>query len=237
MRPLRFIQLGLGELAVPYELAWAEQRRLHASVADGSAPDTVLLLEHPPVYTAGKRTEPHERPSDGTPVVDVDRGGKITWHGPGQLVGYPILRLPDGVFVVDYVRRLEAALIAVCADLGVRAERVVGRSGVWVRGDERGTDRKVAAIGIRVARGVTMHGFALNCNPDLSWFDRIVPCGISDAGVTSLSVELDREVRVTDVIDSVEDRLEALLTRPAERPAESPVGAATLERAHSPALT
>jgi lipoyl(octanoyl) transferase len=228
VRPLRFVTLGLGEQAVPYEEAWAEQRRLHAAVAAGDEPDTVLLLEHPPVFTAGKRTEWHERPLDGTPVIDVDRGGKITWHGPGQLVGYPIVKLPDGVLVVDYVRRLEAALIAACADVGVRADRVPGRSGVWVAADARGPERKVAAIGIRVAQGVTMHGFAFNCDPDLTWFDRIVPCGISDAGVTSLSEELDREVTVPEVIPYVRDRLAASLTRDKSEPAEPVTAVRTL---------
>jgi lipoyl(octanoyl) transferase len=185
---------------VPYEEAWAEQRRLLDARADGGIPDTVLLLEHPPVYTAGKRTEPWERPFDGTPVVDVDRGGKITWHGPGQLVGYPIMKLAEPMDVVAYVRRLEAVLIDVCAEVGLTAGRIEGRSGVWVPADGRGPDRKVAAIGIRVSRGVTMHGFALNCDPDLTWFDRIVPCGIADAGVTSLSRELGRDVTVAELV-------------------------------------
>jgi lipoyl(octanoyl) transferase len=183
-------------------------------VVDGG-PGTVLLLEHPPVFTAGKRTEPHERPAFGSgrraPVVDVDRGGKITFHGPGQLVGYPIVRLPDHVKVVDYVRRLEEALIGVCADLGVRTARVPGRSGVWLQADERGPERKVAAIGIRVSRGVAMHGFALNCDVDLGWYDEFVPCGISDAGVTSLSVECGRPVSVTEVMPAVRRHLTALL--------------------------
>jgi lipoyl(octanoyl) transferase len=215
VHPLRFVHLGLGDQPIAYEEAWAEQRRLHDGVAEGSEPDTVLLLQHLPVYTAGKRTEWHERPVDGTPVIDVDRGGKITWHGPGQLTGYPIVRLPDGVLVVDYVRRLESALIAVCADLGLTAGRVSGRSGVWLDADDRGPDRKVAAIGIRVARDVTMHGFALNCDPDLSWYDRIVPCGIADAGVTSLSAELGRDVTVREVIPLVEGRLVEALRAPA----------------------
>jgi lipoyl(octanoyl) transferase len=195
---------------VPYEAAWQQQRDIHAQVVSGAAPDTVLLLEHPPVYTAGKRTEPHERPFDGTPVIDVDRGGKITWHGPGQLVGYPILRLPDPVDVVAYVRRMEQVLIAVCAALGVPARQVLGRSGVWVGADERGPDRKIAAIGIRVAQGVTLHGFALNCDSDLTAFDRIVPCGIRDAGVTSLSREVGRDVPVAEVLPIVEEHLCAL---------------------------
>ncbi|WP_133803822.1 lipoyl(octanoyl) transferase LipB [Kribbella caucasensis] len=212
MRAIRFVEAGFGAGAVDYEAAWAQQRRLHTSVAEGTESDTVILLEHPPVYTAGKRTEPHERPVDGTPVVDVDRGGKITWHGPGQLVGYPIVKLASHVYVVDYVRRLEEALIAVCAELGVRTGRVKGRSGVWVPADDRGRERKIAAIGIRVAQGVTMHGFALNCGNDLGWFDRIVPCGISDADVTTLSKELGRDVSVGEVLDPVRRHLERFLS-------------------------
>ena len=196
---------------VPYEDAWAWQRELHAARVAGTGPDTMLLLEHPPVYTAGKRTEPHERPFDGTPVIDVDRGGKITWHGPGQLVGYPIVRLPDPVDVVAHVRRLEEALMKVCAGLGVATEQVEGRSGVWVRADQRGPDRKVAAIGVRVARGVTMHGFALNCDPDMTAFSNMVPCGIPDAGATSLSAELGRDVPVSEVIDVVEAAMREVL--------------------------
>ena len=201
---------GFGDEAVPYEQAWELQREVHADVVDGGE-GTVLLLEHPPVYTAGRRTEPFERPFDGTPVVDVDRGGKITWHGPGQLVGYPILRLPSPVDVVAHVRRIEALIIDVCAELGLATARVEGRSGVWVLADERGPDRKVAAIGIRVAEGVTMHGFAINCDCDLTWFDRIVPCGIADATVTSLSRELDRDVSVAEVVPLVEQRLAMLV--------------------------
>jgi lipoyl(octanoyl) transferase len=197
---LRVIRAGL----VDYEEAWARQRELHAARVAGTGPDTMLLLEHPAVYTAGRRTEPHERPFDGTPVIDVDRGGKITWHGPGQLVGYPIVALPDPVDVVAHVRRLEQALMEVCAGLGLPTERVEGRSGVWVRADERGPDRKVAAIGVRVARGVTMHGFALNCDPDMAAFGNMIPCGIPDAGATSLSAELGRDVPVAAVIDAVE---------------------------------
>ncbi|MDM4720090.1 lipoyl(octanoyl) transferase LipB [Micromonospora sp. WMMA1363] len=194
-----------------YEAAWEEQRRLHESVVAGERGDTVLLLEHPSVYTAGKRTEPWDRPMDGTPVIDVDRGGKITWHGPGQLVGYPILRLPDPVDVVAYVRRTEQMLIDVCAGFGLTVGRVDGRSGVWVPEDDRGPARKVAAIGIRVARGVTLHGFSINCDCDLGHFDRIVPCGIRDAGVTSLTAELGRPVPVADVLAVVEHQLPALL--------------------------
>jgi lipoyl(octanoyl) transferase len=200
---------GLGSDAVEYVAAWDLQRQVHAAVVAGESPDTVLLLEHPPVFTAGKRTEPHERPADpgGAPVIDVDRGGKITFHGPGQLVGYPIVTLPDHVKVVDYVRRVEEALIGVCRDFGVTTARIPGRSGVWLRADDRGPERKVAAIGIRVSRGVTMHGFALNCDVSLSWYDRFVPCGIADAGVTSLSNELGRPVTVSDVLPSVERHL------------------------------
>ncbi len=195
---------------VPYLEAWDEQRRLHAGVVDGSEPDTVLLLEHEPVYTAGKRTQPAERPFDGTPVVDVDRGGKITWHGPGQLTGYPILRLPEPMDVVAYVRRLEESLILVAADLGVTAGRVEGRSGVWVV-DGAGPDRKLAAIGIRVSQGVTMHGFALNCDCDLAPFANMVPCGIPDAAVTSLTRETGRTVTVAEATPYVEKRLTEVL--------------------------
>src|SRR5918996_6138506 len=197
------------EAPVLYEIAWAEQRRMHAARVSGEGDDTVLLLEHEPVFTAGKRTEPHERPllDPGAPVIDVDRGGKITWHGPGQLVGYPIVELPDPVDVVAYVRRVEQMLIDACADLGLETGRVEGRSGVWVGADDRGPARKVAAIGIRVAQGVTMHGFAINCDADLDWYSRIVPCGIADAGVTSLSAELGRPVTVGDVSPVVERHL------------------------------
>jgi len=204
---LAIIRAGL----VPYREAWAEQQRLHDARVAGTEPDTVLLLEHPSVYTAGKRTEPAERPTDGTPVVDVDRGGKITWHGPGQLVGYPIVALPDPVDVVAHLRRIEQVLIDVCAEVGVVAGRIDGRSGVWVGAAERGPARKVGAIGIRVARGVTMHGFALNCDPDMSHFDVIVPCGIADAGVTSLTAEADRSVSIADVLDLVERHLDKTL--------------------------
>jgi lipoyl(octanoyl) transferase len=197
-------ELGLGANAVEYRTAWDVQREVHADVVAGRRPDTVLLLEHPAVYTAGRRTELHERPFDGTPVVDVDRGGKITWHGPGQLVGYPIVRLPSPMDVVAHVRRIESMLIEVCADLGVATTQVDGRSGVWIVADDRGPDRKVAAIGIRVTEGVTMHGFALNCDCDLTWFDRIVPCGIKDAEVTSLSQELSRDVSVHEALPIVE---------------------------------
>ena len=203
---------GFGPDAVEYLAGWELQRQVHADVVAGTAPDTVLLLEHESVYTAGRRTEPHERPLDSrTPVVDVDRGGKITWHGPGQLVGYPIVHLPVPVDVVAHVRRIESMLIDMCAEVGVRTTRVDGRSGVWVRADERGPDRKVAAIGIRVAEGVTMHGFALNCDCDLDFFDRIVPCGIRDASVTSLSAELGRDVTVAEMLPIIERHLPTML--------------------------
>jgi lipoyl(octanoyl) transferase len=204
---LRTIRAGL----LDYEQAWRWQRQLHEQRVAGEIDDTALLLEHPPVYTAGRRTEDWERPTDGTPVIDVDRGGKITWHGPGQLVGYPIVELPNPVDVVAYVRRMEEVLVEVCAELGLAAGQVAGRSGVWLPADDRGPERKVAAIGIRVAQGVTLHGFALNCNPDLSWFHRIVPCGITDAGVTSLTAELGREVSVTDALPVVEALLPGLV--------------------------
>ncbi|MDT9684512.1 lipoyl(octanoyl) transferase LipB [Streptomyces sp. TRM76323] len=275
MSELRFVHLGFGEDAVDYLEAWEKQREVHAARFADEVPDTCLLLEHPPVYTAGRRTEDSERPLDGTPVVDVDRGGKITWHGPGQLVGYPILKLPRPVDVVAHVRRLEEALIRATAELGLETTRVEGRSGVWVLGDpveerpafgglsldfdprlndeefdprlsgpeyapsnagQRREDRKLAAIGIRVAKGVTMHGFSLNVNPDNTWFDRIVPCGIRDAGVTSLANELGREVTIAEVLPVVErhlrDVLESAEPRPrvidrTPEPVGAPEGAAT----------
>ncbi|MGP3536454.1 lipoyl(octanoyl) transferase LipB [Microbacterium sp. RD1] len=182
---LDIVTAGLDPDFVPYADGWALQRRMHADVVAGTRPDTLLLLEHEAVYTAGKRTEAHERPTDGTPVIDVDRGGKITWHGPGQLVGYPILRLPDPIDVVAYVRRLERLLIEVLADHGVDGYQVAGRSGVWVRRPL--SEDKVAAIGVRVEKGVTMHGFAINCDNTLGGFSGIIPCGITDAGVTTVS--------------------------------------------------
>jgi lipoyl(octanoyl) transferase len=185
-----------------YQEAWDFQRTIHEEVASGSRPNTLLLLEHPSVYTAGRRTEDVERPADGTPVIDVDRGGRITWHGPGQLVGYPIVKLQKPTELVGFVREIEAALIRVCDDLGVATVRIDGRSGVWIQ-DERG-DRKIAAIGIRVAKGVTMHGFALNVNPDLAAFGQIVPCGIADADVTSLEIELGRSITIEEVVPLIE---------------------------------
>jgi lipoyl(octanoyl) transferase len=201
---------------VDYRSAWDEQRRIHEAVVAGEAPHTVLLLEHPSVYTAGKRAQAADFPVDGTPVVETDRGGEVTWHGPGQLVGYPIVRLPaDGGRprdVVAFVRRTEQLLIDTCAELGVAAGRVRGRPGVWVLADHRGPDRKIASVGVRVARAVSMHGFALNCNPDLSYFDRIVPCGMPEVTMTSLTAELGRPVTVAEVIPVVEGHLPALLS-------------------------
>ncbi len=185
-----------------YQKAWDFQRTIHEEVASGSRPNTLLLLEHPSVYTAGRRTEDAERPADGTSVIDVDRGGRITWHGPGQLVGYPIVKLQKPTELVGFVREIETALIKVCDDLGVATVRIDGRSGVWIQ-DERG-DRKIAAIGIRVAKGVTMHGFALNVNPDLAAFEQIVPCGIADADVTSLEIELGRSITIEEVVPLIE---------------------------------
>jgi lipoyl(octanoyl) transferase len=198
-KPIDVRRLG----TVDYDKAWQLQRELaDARVAGGQ--DTLLLLEHPPVYTAGRRTLPSERPSAAdVPVVDTDRGGKITWHGPGQLVGYPIIGLAEPLDVVNFVRRLEESLIKVCAGLGLQAGRVEGRSGVWVPADGARPARKVGAIGIRVSRATTLHGFALNCDCDLSAFSSIVPCGIADAGVTSLTAELGRHVAVEEVIDRV----------------------------------
>jgi lipoyl(octanoyl) transferase len=211
---LVFARIGLGPEAVGYLETWELQRRVHEQRVRGEIPDTCLLLEHQPVYTAGKRTSPLDRPvgDPGAPVIDVDRGGQITWHGPGQLVGYPIVALPEPIDVLGYVRTIEEALIRACAEFGVRAGRVEGRSGAWLRSDGTGRpDRKVGAIGIRVARGVTMHGFALNCDCDLSWYDRIVPCGIRDASVTTLSAEAGRPVTVADVLEPVERHLAGLL--------------------------
>jgi lipoyl(octanoyl) transferase len=195
-------QIGLAGNPIDYQLAWELQRDIHQKVVSKELPDTVLLLEHPSVYTAGRRTEEFERPLDGSKVIEVDRGGRITWHGPGQLVGYPIVKLLEPTEVVGFVREIESALIKVCADLGVNALRIEGRSGVWVV-DSQG-DRKIAAIGVRVAKGVTMHGFALNVNPDLTAFDQIVACGIQDAQVTSLQKELGRDITIEEISEIVE---------------------------------
>jgi len=224
-----FIAESVGRRLIPYSEGLAWQSSAHERVVAGSAPDTVLLLEHEPVYTAGRRTEPGERPLDGTPVIDVDRGGKITWHGPGQLVGYPIVRLPDPIDVVAYVRSLEAMLLDVVASFGVEAYRVEGRSGIWTT--VAGVDAKLGAIGIRVASGVTTHGFALNCSNDLAPYSKIVACGIRDAGVTTISSVLGRAVEPADVVDAVVARFEsprdaaATGASPGVAPLPAPAGA------------
>ena len=194
-----------------YQTAWQLQRETLEGIVAGSAPNTLILLQHPSVYTAGRMTRPDERPLDGTPVIDVDRGGKITWHGLGQIVGYPIVKLKNRNDVVGFVREVESALIELCLELGIPAESFCERSGVWIR-DAKG-DRKIAAIGMRVAKGVTMHGFALNVNPDLSAYSRIVPCGLSDAGVTSMAQELDREITIDEVLPLVQSKILAALTK------------------------
>ncbi|WP_371164551.1 lipoyl(octanoyl) transferase LipB [Buchananella felis] len=213
---MEILSLGLGEHLMDYEQAWAIQRQVHAQVAAGQRPNTLLLVEHASVYTAGRRTAHYDRPKDDTPVVEVDRGGRITWHGPGQIVVYPILKLREPIDVIAYVRALEEAVIEVCAQMGVATERVEDRTGVWVRADSRGRDRKVCAIGVRTARNVTMHGIALNCEPDLSRFGVIVPCGISDADVTSLSHELMRRVTIAEVVGPLVEALERNLAPLAE---------------------
>ncbi|WP_084130579.1 lipoyl(octanoyl) transferase LipB [Demequina sp. NBRC 110055] len=208
---MEILPVGLGERLVPYHEAWDLQRRLHASRVADEASDAVVLVEHEDVYTAGKRTATWDRPTDGTPVVDVDRGGRITWHGPGQLVGYPIVRLAEPVDVVRYVRQLEQAVMDLCASYGLETMRVADRSGVWLPATATRRERKICAIGVRVAKGVTMHGFALNCNPALDRFDAIVPCGISDADVTSLSRELGRDVSIAEVVAPLTTFLEDAL--------------------------
>lgn len=224
--PVDVRELGL----IDYQQAWDLQRELAALRADSAGTDTLLLLEHPSVYTAGRRTEEADRPTDGSPVIDVDRGGKITWHGPGQLVGYPIIRLAEPIDVVDYVRRLEQALIRTVTDLGVECGRVPGRSGVWLPASGSLPERKIASIGIRVQRGVTLHGISLNCNPDLGAFGAIVPCGIRDVGSTSLSQELGREVTVAEVTPSIAETLPAALD------GEIPVIEHDIPRAATPAV-
>jgi lipoyl(octanoyl) transferase len=205
-------QLKVTELGVvDYLSAWKLQKQVHQDVLNLTSRNTLLLLEHPSVYTAGRRTEILDRPIDDTPVIEVDRGGKITWHGPGQLVGYPIIKLKNSTDVVGFVRELETALISVCADFGVKADRYCERSGVWVR-DDKG-DRKIAAIGLRVAKGVTMHGFALNVNPDLSAFEKIIPCGISGAKVTSLTAELGSEITINEVLPVIKKHIQPMLDR------------------------
>jgi len=196
---------------IDYEEALVIQRRLHQEVVDQLSANSLLLLQHPPVFTAGRRTLDSERPIDGSKVIDVDRGGKITFHGPGQIVGYPIVKLKKPNDVVGFVRQIERALIQICQDFNIEGQTYCERSGVWIR-DERG-DRKIAAIGIRVAKGVTMHGFALNVNPDLSYFDRIIPCGIADAQVTSMERELSRSIALEEVLEVVEARMKQSLTQ------------------------
>ena len=203
-----FLNAGLAPSFVDYEAGWELQRSIHTEVASGTRPDTVILLEHTPVYTAGKRTEDSERPQDGTPVIDVDRGGKITWHGPGQLIGYPIMQLPRPIDVVGYVRWLEHVLIDSIAEFGLYTERVEGRSGVWAPLD--GTHVKVAAIGIRVAEHTTMHGFALNCNNSLEPYETIIACGIRDATVSTLSALLGREITPAMAAEVVQKHLKEI---------------------------
>jgi lipoyl(octanoyl) transferase len=205
-------QLKVTELGVvDYLSAWKLQKQIHQDVVNLQTENTLLLLEHPSVYTAGRRTEILDRPLDETPVIDVDRGGKITWHGPGQLVGYPIVKLKNSTDVVGFVRELETALISVCAEFGIKADRYCERSGVWVRDDK--SDRKIAAIGLRVAKGVTMHGFALNVNPDLSAYEKIIPCGISGAKVTSLSAEIGSEFTINEVLPVIKKHIQPMLDR------------------------
>jgi lipoyl(octanoyl) transferase len=215
---LEFSKLGLAPDFVDYMQGWDIQRDLHDKVVAGQAPSTVLLLEHAAVYTAGKLTEDHERPFDGTPVVPVDRGGKLTWHGPGQLIAYPVLKLKNRSGIRDYVERLEAVMIAVMEDCGIKAERIKGRAGVWIKADSRGPDRKIAAIGIRVLDGVTMHGIAINCSNDLAPYAQISACGITDAGVTSMSLETGREINPGDIVDRIVEEFrkhqEALVSSP-----------------------
>jgi len=204
---LKVEELGV----VEYRTAWDMQKDIQAKVINGIYPNTLLLLEHPSVYTAGRRTEITDRPLDNTPVIDVDRGGKITWHGLGQIVGYPIIKLKNSTDVVGFVRELETALISICDEFGIKTERYCERSGVWVR-DEKG-DRKIAAIGLRVAKGVTMHGFALNVNPDLTAYAKIIPCGIADAKVTSFEAELDRNITIEEVMPILKRYILPMLER------------------------
>ena len=209
---IEFERVGLGTELIPYMQAWDYQQNLHDAVAADEQTPRVLFLEHEAVYTAGKRTEPEDLPLDGTPVVDVDRGGKLTWHGPGQLIGYPIVKLKKISAIRLYVETLEEALINVIDEMGIPTIQVKGRSGVWVPGVNGEQDRKIAAIGIRINRGVTMHGFALNCSNNLTAYDQIIPCGITDAGVTTISQELGQTVSPNDVVDRVQEELERLLT-------------------------
>lgn len=213
---MRFEHLGFAPDFVDYEWAWAYQRRILDAVADGDLPATTLLLEHRAVYTAGRQTEERMFPRDGAPVVRTDRGGLITWHGPGQLVGYPIMRLPAPIHPVEHVRRLEEVMMRITAHFGVPTVRVPGRSGVWVLADDRGPDRKLGAIGVRCQRQCTMHGFALNCDADMSWQYNIIPCGIEDAGASSISAELGEHVGVRDILEVAERAVAEVLDPIAE---------------------
>lgn len=218
-RTFEIQNLDVGTALHDYDTMWQRQRELHAEVVSGERNDVFLLLEHEPVFTAGRRTEESDLPSDGAQVIEVDRGGRITWHGPGQLVGYAITRLPQPLDVVAHVRRLEQLMIRVCADFGVQAHTIEGRSGVWVSSDNSPvphftTANKIGAVGVRVAKGVTLHGLSLNVNCDLSWANNIVPCGISDAGVTSLSRELDREITTAEVVNYFVDEIPTVWATP-----------------------
>jgi lipoyl(octanoyl) transferase len=204
---LRVEELGV----IDYLSAWQMQKEIQEKVINDIEPNTLLIMEHPSVYTAGRRTEISDRPLDNTPVIDVDRGGKITWHGLGQIVGYPIVKLKNSTDVVGFVRELESALIEICDEFGINAQRYCERSGVWLR-DEKG-DRKIAAIGLRVAKGVTMHGFALNVNPDLTAYSKIIPCGIADAKVTSLAAELGRDIKIDEVMPVLKKHILPMLDR------------------------
>ena len=191
---------------VEFQQSWDRQRELHHKIVSENHPNTVVLLEHQNVFTAGRSTKPEDRPIDSSPVFDIDRGGRITWHGPGQIVCYPIIKLDDPVDVVAHVRRLELLIMNVCSKLGLATTQIEGRSGVWVKGNGF-LDKKIAAIGIRVAKKATMHGFALNCNNSLDAFRKIVPCGIPDSDVTTLSLELGRDVSVAEVTSLIEEEI------------------------------
>lgn len=210
---LSFEYLGIGEWLADYQETWDHQRRIHDAVADGRDPGRVIYVEHSPVYTAGRKTKPSDFPKDGTPVIPVDRGGEITYHGPGQLVGYPIVRLADGVGVVDHVRALEAAVIDLLDGYGLPSGRVQGRTGVWLAATATRPERKICAIGVRVARRTTMHGFALNVLSSAERFGNIVPCGIADAGVTSIVEELSGDWSVSRVAQDLEAPLASALAR------------------------
>lgn len=210
------MQMGL----MDYQECWQLQREIHDSVANGIRQNTLILVEHPSVFTAGRRTQIHERPQDGTPVIDVDRGGQITWHGPGQIVGYPIVQLKKRNEVVGFVRQLEVAMIETLKDFGLNGISIPGKTGVWIKDS---TERKIAAIGVRVAKGVTMHGFALNVNPDLSNFNRIIPCGMPDAETTSMAKELNRAITISEVSPTLEKHMVSALAKVSKSPVNSEV--------------